>query len=460
MTALWAPAALLPDGWAKDVRLEIGADGMISAVTPDGGTDGADILTGPVIPGMPNLHSHAFQRAMAGLAEQANQQPGSFWSWRGLMYRFAARLTPEILEAIAAQLYLEMVKAGYTAVCEFHYLHHGAGGVPYADPAEMSWRLDGAARTVGIGLTHLPVLYQQADFGAVPAEAGQARFTLSVAACLNLIDRLDTAWRGDGQRRVGIAPHSLRAVGPQALADAVSGFCAMTGDGPIHIHIAEQQREVESCLAWSGMRPVGWLLDHHAVDRQWCLVHATHLDQVEIKGLVASKATVGLCPTTEANLADGFFPVDAFRAAGGLWGIGSDSHVSVSPVEELRWLDYGTRLFRQTRASAVSSADGALSLGADLWRQALGGGAAASGRKIGALSAGYRADLVMLDETHPLLWGRDGDQWLDALVFSGNQPLIRHAMIGGRWRVRDFHHDQEAEITACYRSALTQLLAA
>ena len=453
MTVLFAESALLPDGWARDVRLTIDdRTGDLAAVEVGADPVGAERLDGPVLPGMPNLHSHAFQRAMAGLAEAAELDPGSFWSWRRVMYRFAEALGPDDLATIAAQLQIEMLKAGYTAVAEFHYLHNAPDGRPYGDPAELSRALLAAATRSGIGMTLLPVLYQTSGFGGLAPSEGQRRFILSTDRFLSLVEDMTAATRGDGQFRVGVAPHSLRAVPPDALTQMLAGIEATA---PVHIHIAEQVGEVEECLAWSGTRPVDWLLDHQPVDARWCLVHATHLTPDEMTALARSSAVAGLCPTTEANLGDGLFPLEAFQAAGGIWGIGSDSHVSVSPVEELRWLEYGRRLVTLRRNVAALPGQ---STGAGLWSRALDGGAAACGRRIGALRPGYRADLLVLDGEHPLTYGRTGDRLVDALVFAGNANLVRHVLVGGRWRVRDGRHEAEAETAAAYRRVLDRLL--
>ena len=453
MTSLYCAQALLPDGWAENVRLEIDAEGWLTAVTAGGAAEGAAQAAGPVIPGMTNLHSHAFQRAMAGLAErQGGGTAGgdSFWTWRQVMYGFLDRLGPEQVEAVAAQLYVEMLKAGYTAVAEFHYLHHDPSGAAYADRAELSRRVIAAARRTGIGITHLPVLYAHGGFGGKAADSGQRRFVNDADGLFRIFDAVAAEVAGDPQVAVGLAPHSLRAVTPELLAEALAALDARDAGAPVHIHIAEQAREVDECLAWSGARPVEWLLGHVAVDRRWCLVHATHMSEAETAHLAASGAVAGLCPTTEANLGDGLFPAPAYLAAGGRLGIGSDSHVSVSPVEELRWLEYGQRLIAWSRNLLAAEPGG--SVGAGLWRRALAGGAQAAGRPVGRLAAGCRADLLVLDRDHPILAGRDGDMLLDALVFSGNANPVRDVMVGGRWVVREGRHPLEDEAAAAYRA--------
>ncbi len=458
MNTLFAPSALLPSGWADDVRLTVDARGNIAAVEPGARPDGAERLAGAVLPGMPNLHSHAFQRAMAGLTEQAGDSEDSFWTWREVMYRFVGLLEPDDLLAIARQLYAEMLAAGFTAVAEFHYLHHDPAGKPYADRALMARAVIQAARETGIGLTLLPVLYLAGGFGGKPAGAGQRRFLNPVDRFLRMIDTLAQEARHDGQVRVGIAPHSLRAVPPEALRDAVAGLDRIDRTAPIHIHIAEQMKEVEDCLLWSARRPVEWLLEHAPVDKRWCLVHATHMSEMETATLAGSGAVAGLCPTTEANLGDGLFPLLPYVAAGGAFGIGSDSHISVSPVEELRWLEYGQRLATRRRNVAVHTAGA--STGAALFTHALAGGAQACARPIGAIAPGKRADLVVVDADHPLLVGRERERLIDSWVFAGNAPVVRDVMAGGQWVARDGRHRDAERIAADYRRVVKRLAAA
>jgi len=456
MTAWFAERALLPDGWARDVRIEVDSLGAIAAATPDSDPAGAGRLAGPVVPGMANLHSHAFQRALAGLAERGLGED-SFWTWREVMYRFVGRLSPEQVEAIAAQLYVEMLKAGYTAVGEFHYLHHGPDGRPYDDPAEMARRVLAAARRTGIGLTLLPVLYGYGDFGGQPAGEGQRRFLNSPEALLRIVEALHHDTAGDPQVAVGVAPHSLRAVTPDTLDAAVRGVHGLWAEAPVHIHVAEQMREVEACRAWCGRRPVEYLLEQGYPDARWCLIHATHTTEDEVARLAESGAVAGLCPTTEANLGDGVFPAEAYLRAGGRFGIGSDSHISVSPVEELRWLEYGQRLMVRRR-NVLASPDHDGSVGATLWQGALRGGARALGPPIGRLAPGHRADLVVLDGAAPQLRAKPDDLLLDALVFAGNANPVRDVMVGGSWVVREGQHSEEDAVLAAYQSAVSDLL--
>jgi formimidoylglutamate deiminase len=437
------------DGWHADAALAVGADGRLRELADHDG----ESIGQWVLPGMPNLHSHAFQRAMAGLAERKGRVDDSFWSWRETMYAFAARIGPDELQAIAAQLYVEMLKAGYTRVCEFHYLHHQPDGTPYAQPEAMSLALIEAAREAGIGLTLLPVLYISGGFDGRALSARQRRFGHAVDAYLRLLESL-RGQQGD-DLRVGIALHSLRAVPEAALREVLSSELAQSE--PIHIHIAEQVGEVQDCLATRGARPVEWLFDHAGVDARWCLVHATHLTEAETVQLARSGAVAGLCPTTEANLGDGLFPLAAYRDAGGTLGIGSDSHISISPVEELRWLEYGQRL--STRHRNIAARHEGESVGETLWRAALRGGTQASGLPVEALQPGARADLIVLDDSSPLLAARDERAVLDSFLFAGNTPLVRDVMVGGRWQVRGFQHRDEARIAARYRATVAALAA-
>lgn len=435
MSALFADHALLPDGWARDVLLAWDGVGTLVSVTT-GATAPPDAprANGPLLPGMPNLHSHAFQRAFAGLSEyRSSNSADSFWTWRSLMYRFARDISPDQLEVIATQLYVEMLRAGYTSVCEFHYLHHAPGGQRYADRAEMSMRLLAAARRAGIGITLLPVLYQDAGFGGQPARAEQRRYLDSVDALLDIAQRVHAQGT-----RVGVAPHSLRAVGPQALRDVVAGLHAIDANAPVHIHVAEQQQEVADCLAWSGLRPVEWLLANAPVDARWCLVHATHLSDAERAALASGGAVAGLCPTTEANLGDGVFPAADYIAAGGSWGIGSDSHVSVDAAEELRWLEYTQRLAQKRRNVLVG--DTRRQVADHLWLGAVAGGAQASGRAIRGLTAGQQADFVVLDGSGPLA-GLAPAQALASQVFANQgRSVVRDVFVGGTRRIRDGEH--------------------
>lgn len=455
MADLFLERALLPDGWAERVRLEIDAHGTLRDVRAGAEPDGADRVAGVVVPGVPDLHSHAFQRALAGLTERASPSGDTFWSWRERMYAFLRTLGPEEVEAVAAQLFVELLRHGFTAVAEFHYLRNDPAGRPYDDPVEMARRVEAAARTAGTGLTLLPVVYTASGFGGMAPTEAQRRFRAPVARLLEDVSALRSATDGDADRRVGLGLHSLRAVPPEALTEALAGLDALDPEAPVHVHVAEQLREVEACLAWSGARPVRWLLDHAPVDDRWCLVHATHMDVAEVEAAAATGAVAGLCPTTEANLGDGLFPYPGWRESGGAWGVGTDSHVSVSPVAELRILEYGQRLTLQERNVAPGAADA--STGRTLLQAAWSGGARACGRPLGRVEPGARADLVVLDPDHPALVGRSGDALLDAWIFSGEDTPVRDVMVGGRWVVRDGRHLRQDEVLGRYRQVARRL---
>lgn len=464
MTAgrLFAADALLPAGWARDVLIEWDAGGWLTAVTPGVPPPaGVSRSAGPVLPGMPNLHSHAFQRAFAGLAEFRGSRHDSFWSWRERMYRVASAVTPETLDAVATALFIEMLEAGYTSVCEFHYLHNDRDGRPYADGAALSVAVAEAAARAGIGLTLLPVLYQQGGFGGAPPAAAQRRFVLSTDALLDLVKAL--GGRGGDDIRIGLALHSLRAVAPEAMRDALAGLASFDPGAPIHIHVAEQRREVEECLSWSGQRPMEWLLNHAPVDDRWCLVHATHLRADESWRAARSGAVAGLCPTTEANLGDGIFDLPAWTAEGfgavGRWGIGSDSHITVEAAGELRMLEYSQRL--ATRRRNIGASDEEPHVATALTLSAVAGGAAASGRALGGLAVGQRADLVVLDAAHPLLAGLPAPDALDTHVFASSRgQSIARVVVGGRTVVEDGRHPARARAAAAFARARQALAAA
>jgi formimidoylglutamate deiminase len=454
MTAgtLFARHALLPEGWQADVLLAWDEGGELTKVEAGTAAPAGAARADYVLPGMVNLHSHAFQRAMAGLAEQAGSSEDSFWTWRELMYRFAGRITPEQMEAVAAQLQVECLRHGYTSICEFHYVQRDVDGALYANPAETALRIAAAARQSGIGLSLLPVMYSYAGFGEQALKPTQQRFRTDPELVLRIVEALE-AQRGP-QLEVGAAPHSLRAVSGSQLRELVAG---LPPGRPLHIHVAEQQLEVRQCLEATGARPVDYLMDQVDVDARWCLVHATHLSDGEVAALAASGACAGLCPTTEGNLGDGLFPLAPYIAAGGVFGIGSDSHVSQSPVEELRWLEYGQRLVRQQRNVAVG--DGCRDVGTYLWQQALHGGARASGRAVGSLAPGRRADLLVLDSLHPNLDGVDAGEVLGRFLFCGNDNLVRDVLAGGRWVVRDGRHVDQDAVARRYTQAVRALRA-
>lgn len=453
MSAYFAERALLPSGWASNVRLEVSADGRLEKIDVNASAEGAERLAGPLLPGMPNLHSHAFQRAMAGLAEVVGNPNDSFWTWRDLMYRLVGLITPEQLQVIARQLYIEMLKAGYTSVAEFHYVHHDNTGTPYADPTELSRQISAAASASGIGLTLLPVLYSHSGFGGQAPNEGQRRFINSTEQYLRLQEQLKPLLAAQPAQHLGLCFHSLRAVTPQQIAEVLN---ASDKACPVHIHIAEQQKEVNDCLDWSGRRPVQWLYEHVEVDSRWCLVHATHVEADEVSALARSGAVAGLCLTTEANLGDGIFPAVDFLAQGGRMGIGSDSHVSLSVVEELRWLEYGQRL-RDQRRNRLYRSDQPM-VGRTLYDAALAGGAQALGHGIGELAVGKRADWLVLDGQDPYLATSTGDGILNRWLFAGSDRQVRDVMVNGQWVVRQGRHALEEQSGQAFAAVLRTLL--
>ena len=445
------------DGWLSPGFMTVDDDGAITRISATAPARAVESIGGIAVPGLANLHSHAFQRAMAGLSEfRTDAAQDSFWTWRDLMYRFVDKLTPDDLEAIAAQLYVEMLKSGYTAVGEFQYLHHDRDGTPFGDPAEMTLRTLAAARKTGIGATFLPVLYQSSGFGGQPPGEGQRRFINDTNGFLHIYETVAAETAAHPDLHTGVAPHSLRAAGEEAIGAVVD---AIDPAAPIHIHIAEQEKEVADCQAWSGMRPVELLYDRLPVDGRWCLIHATHMTESESRTAAASGAIAGLCPTTEANLGDGLFDLPVWLAADGALGIGSDSHISISPVEELRWLEYGQRLRDRGRNIA---GDAGVSTGSRLFDLAVSGGTQALGRagpngECG-LSAGARADIVVLDADAPIFAGQSSDTLLESWIFSGNVPVVKDVFVGGNRVVADGHHPAEEDIAARYRKVLSMLL--
>lgn len=455
MPSLLAPTALLPSGWARDVRIDITEEGTIASVTPGAEVAGDRVerLAGPVVPGIANVHSHAFQRAMAGLAEKRRDPADSFWTWRETMYRAANAVGPDDLSAISSHLFIEMLKAGYTSVGEFHYLHNDPKGASYDDPAEMSVRLVHAAADTGIGLTVLPVLYMRAGFDDGALEPGQRRFAADEERLIRILESLRWHGRDSSSLRVGIAPHSLRAVSVDVVRHIAS---ALPEDTTIHIHVAEQEREVEDCLAATGGRPVELLMAEAPVGPSWCLIHATHVLPDEIADIAASGAIAGLCPITEANLGDGVFPLPEFLTAGGRFGIGSDSNVTLNPWEELRLLEYGQRLAHGRRCLSLPE-DGVGSIGGSLFRSAVAGGAAALGQPAGVIAEGFRADFLVLDPgklAQPLA---EEDDILDSAIFAGSGLPVRDVMVGGIWRVRGGFHPGEEAARAAFTAALGRI---
>ena len=452
---LFAAQALLDGGWARDVLFRFGDDGTILSAEPDTAPDGAPAAAGPVLPGMVDVHSHAFQRALAGRTERAAAGGDSFWTWREAMYGFVRRLTPDQVEAIATQLYVELLKGGYTAVGEFHYLHHAPDGSPYDDIAEMSLRVIAAAQCAGIAITHLPVLYGYGGFGGLAVGEAQKRFRNDPDALLRIVEALRGQFSADPDVVIGAAPHSLRAVTHETLTETVAALHAGDPAAPVHIHVSEQEKEVADCLAWSGQRPVDWLFGNLPPDPRWCLIHATHVSETEILRIAGSGAVAGLCPVTEANLGDGIFALPQYMSEDGIFAIGSDSNYTMNPMEELRWLEYGQRLRDGQRNIAAEPARP--SVGATLWKAAALGGAQALARSSGTLAPGKRADLIVLDGNDIDIEGREGDDILDTMIFAGSGNRVRDVMIGGAWRVIEGHHLEEEFAARAYRNALREL---
>jgi formimidoylglutamate deiminase len=448
MTSLWFENALLPTGWARSVRVEI-AEGRIVRVETEASPQREDERQSIALPGLANVHSHGFQRGMAGLAEYRGASDDDFWSWREVMYRFLDHLNPDDVEAINAMAYVEMLEGGFTHVGEFHYLHNDADGARYANPAEMAERVVAAADATGIGLTLLPVFYAHSDFGGAPPKHGQRRFLSDIDSFAKLLEASKSALPSDAV--LGVAPHSLRAV----TAAELQALRALHPAGPIHIHAAEQVKEVEASLAFSGARPVEWLLNNAGVDARWCLIHATHMTDWETDSLAKSGAVAGLCPVTEANLGDGIFPALRYLAAGGRVGIGTDSNILIGAAEELRALEYSQRL--NHRARNVLADDQQPSVGGRLFSAALSGGAQALGISSG-IATGMRADIVTLNLEHPSLYGRTGDQLLDSWIFAANKDCIDAVWRHGRKLVSEGRHIAAEPIKTRYKKVLKRIM--
>jgi len=449
---IFADTARLPTGWAKDVRITV-ETGIIRAVQPQSAPVAGDLRVDTLLPALPNLHSHSFQRAMAGMSEYRAKDRESFWTYRELMYRFLDQLRPQDIQAIAAMTFMEMQKAGYASVGEFHYLHHQAGGATYDDLGELSSRIATAAAKTGIGLTHLPVLYTYGGAGQMPLEAGQARFGNSVDRFNDLVARArDVVAHLPADCQVGIAPHSLRATSPDDLKAVLAAHTA----GPVHIHIAEQPKEVADISAWLGARPVEWLLANADVTTNWCLIHATHMTADETTKMAKSGAVAGLCPVTEANLGDGPFNGPGYLEAGGAFGVGSDSNVLVSLTEELRTLEYSQRL-RDVARNVMVVGEG--SVGDTIYTGAAKGGAQALGRGAGEIAVGELADVVAIDSAAPSMCALRQDQILDGLVFAAKDDVVTDVWSAGRHAVQSGRHVKRDDIVAAYKLAMQSLMA-
>lgn len=448
---IFAERALLPEGWAEKVRITV-AEGHISAITVGATAQAGDIRVSALLPALANLHSHAFQRAMAGMTEHRIAGRDSFWTWRDLMYRFLDRLTPEQMQAIAALVFMEMQEAGYAAVGEFHYVHHQPGGAVYGDIAEMSNRIFAAADLTGIGLTHLPVLYSYGGAGEQALAAGQLRFGNDLDRFAQLVEAARASAKAlPADTKVGIAPHSLRATNPGNLLRALP----IAAGNPVHIHVAEQPKEVADISAWLGARPVEWLLANTPIGADWCAIHATHMTADETLRLAKSGAVAGLCPITEANLGDGPFNGPGWLAAGGAFGLGSDSNVRISLTEELRTLEYSQRL-RDIARNVMVLGEG--SVGQSIYLAAAKGGAQALGRRSGQIATGMLADLTAIDLSHPALCALRNDQILDGLAFAASDAVITDLWSAGRHQVRGGRHVQRDQIIAGWRAAVQGLV--
>jgi formimidoylglutamate deiminase len=443
-------SALTSSGWETDVDVGVDQDGLIQSI--EAGAQEGESIKGIAIPAIPNVHSHAHQRLMIGLAERAGPGTDSFWTWRELMYGFALKLSPEDLENVAAQAYVEMLKAGFACVGEFQYLHHQPDGSPYDTIAEMSLRCLAAAEQTGIAITILPTFYKHSGFGGKIATAGQRRFVNGPDRYLEIYAALKSACDANPMRRLGISPHSLRAVTPELLKTVLD---AVGDDTRVHIHVAEQVQEVEECLAWSGRGPVEFLLDEFDVSKRWCTVHATHMTSIETAGLAQSGAVAGLCPTTEANLGDGIFPAGIFVKQGGAIAIGSDSQISISPAEDLRMLEYSQRLRDRTR-NALTSGAGA-STGRTLFDAVLKGGAQCLDQPTGALKVGTRCDIAVLDDKYPTMIGREKDAALDAWIFSAGNAAVKDVIVNGNHVVKSRHHFDEFRIQRRFSETVRRL---
>lgn len=444
---------LTPNGWLRDSLIRVDALGHVLSIEAGRASEADEVLRGPVIPGMPNCHSHAFQRQMAGLA--GHPGPGktdSFWTWRDAMYRLANRLSPDALQAIALWLYVEMLEAGFTSCAEFHYIHHRADGEPYDAIDETGARLIEAASEAGLALTLLPVLYCRAGFERETVREEQRRFANSPDRFLRLFEASLDRVADDPHHVVGLAFHSLRAVSKEQIEEVLGAEGGRAA--AVHIHVAEQAAEVEQCRAAYGARPVEWLLSNTPVDDRWCLVHGTHMEPREYDAAAASGAVAGLCPTTEADLGDGFFEAEYWLGQGGLMAIGSDSNLRVSPTEELRLLESGLRL-RAGRRNILSREG--RSCGRFLYEAAAEGGRTALGQAVGSIAEGFRADLVELDESHPMLRAVEDDDVLDRYVFAGDKSMVRSVFVAGRKTVKEGFHEARDTAAAGFVAVMEEL---
>lgn len=453
--------ALLESGWRQNVGIAVDDRGYIARIETGGAAaqsaGAAERVPGFVVPGMANAHSHAFQRGMAGNTEYRRSAHDSFWTWRQAMYALANRITPPELELISAQLFVEMLKAGYTSVAEFHYLHRQPGGAAYAQTNELWQAVASAADTAGIALTFLPTLYQTSDFGGQPLKPEQSRFAMTTDEFLRAVGTRVSAERqlASPRIRTGAAFHSLRAVPIETLREAVGGLESIDPDMPVHIHIAEQLKEVKACRASTGRRPIELLLETGLVGARWCLVHATHATPAELDGIAAARAAVCVSISTEANLGDGFFDAARFLESNGRICVGSDSQATVCPAEELRWMEYQARLRKRRRGVLADSQEP--HVGTRLWRDAARHGAAALGQPAGVIAAGARADWLVLDPDHASMAGARATTALDHLIFAGGTAAIRDVMVAGHWVVKGRRHAAEERVAEPFKELMGRL---
>ena len=449
-------AVLTPQGWRQNVSATLDSNGFFTSLASDNNPHLLPLIDGYVIPGGTNLHSHAFQRAMAGLGEVRGNPADSFWSWREVMYRFVAIINPDDLHAIAAKLYMEFLKGGFTSVGEFHYLHHAADGSAYDDPAQMSVAIIEAAQTAGIALTHLPVFYAHSGFGGAAPKPGQARFIHSLDAYAAILQSLEKN-NSSPLNRLGIAPHSLRAITPDELNTLEDFRKDILSGGPMHIHISEQLREVEDCVAYCAARPVEWLLDNAAIDDSWCLIHATHMTPKETRDLAKSGAIAGLCPMTEANLGDGIFAAEEFVAAGGRFGLGTDSNIRTNVAEELQMLEYSQRLSKRRRNILADKNNP--HVGDSLYQQAASGGAVALAQPAGAIEVHRRADFIVLDPRLDGVHRHANGRFMDTWVFGALERVPKQVYVAGQQLIANCHHEDEEAIDRDYQRVMEKLLA-
>ena len=447
--------ALLPGGWHENVMVKIHPSGTITAVTLDAEINESKFSPDILLPGMANVHSHCHQRGIAGLSESYGAGSNNFWKWREIMYHFSAKLEPTDMYAIAQYVYIEMLKMGYTSVAEFQYLHNDLRGTAYPVASEMSLAIITAAEKAGISCTILPAMYKYSNFGSQPATNNQARFLTSTDQYLEICSQLQTRAESSELLEFGVAAHSLRAIDHNSMSEVLNGIGQF--NLPIHMHVSEQKKEVDDCLAWSGKRPVEWLTANFDISKNWCLVHATHLNMEEVRLLAEKQVVVGLCPTTEANLGDGLFNAISYLQNNGIFGIGSDSNITINPFDELRLLEYGQRLKFESRN--ILAKDKKKSTGRQLYENAAFGGSRALGRKCGKIDVGFKADLVSIDSSHPDISSREGDTILDTLIFSSNTSVIKDVFVNGVHLIKNGLHDSQIQVAENYRKTLKKISA-